>query len=729
MALLFFHNHQFEHAEFDNLGVDWVIHYQFEEVDTYQAVEVFQNLIHNLKAAQLQIQVRHGYGSSLLVCVRVPRDHLGRMIYESRVKDWLYGIVHELPVASDHAVAETPAEELRSVYHAVTWQRHLGGAGITPGIGQWKNIASAFPLHDQAANAELLRNMSRSLTLTDKDLDAIRALFGEKTAFYFAFIHSYSSFLVVPAVWGIICWSYFGPYSVNCAVVNCLWCIVFVEYWKIRETDLSLQWNVKGVGALKVNRPQYVWDKEIQDPITGETVRVFSMRKQLLRQLLLIPFATVAAVALGSLIVVTFALEVFISEVYVGPLKGYLEFLPTVLFSLSLPTITSKLTDIATQLTEYENYRTQDQYDLAQTAKTFVMNFITAFLPTLLTAFVYVPFGAKIIPYLDVFHVRGLHSSISTEFQVDTSRFQQEVIYLSVTGQVVSFGEEVILPYVKKVIWRKWRDYRLQKTQAGRPRRHSKMTDLLLIDSPSEAAFLTRIRNEAEADEYNVHEDTLEMCVQYGYLALFGVAWPLVPLLFLINNWLELRGDFFKLTLECQRPPPIRADSIGPSLQGLEFLTWLGTLSTASIVYLYRDGMKEVHMSSLLLVLFIAQQVYLAVRFAVRTGLQKLGSGTLRREAAKRYAVRKSYLEKFCARRTHGNGKPRVRFNDHVDVYSSSTDSSPTEALETKSATLHQETAYASEREEEFWEGQRWTAEEVGVKLIKALSGEEKKRD
>jgi hypothetical protein len=217
--------------------------------------------------------------------------------------------------------------------------------------------------------------------------------------------------------------------------------------------------------------------------------------------------------------------------------------------------------------------------------------------------------------------------------------------------------------------------------------------------------------------------------VQYGYLALFGTAWPLVPLLFLINNWLELRGDFFKLTLECQRPPPIRADSIGPSLQGLEFLTWLGTLSTASIVYLYRDGMKEVHMSSLLLVLFIAQQVYLAVRFAVCTGLQKLGSGTLRREAAKRYAVRKTYLEAFCARRTHGNGKPRVRFNDHVDVYSSSTDSSPTDPVETKSATLHKETAHASEWEAEFWEGQRWTAEEVGVKLIKALSGEEKKRE
>ncbi|RLL93764.1 hypothetical protein CFD26_100765 [Aspergillus turcosus] len=729
MPLLFFHNHQYDHAELDNLGVDWVIHYQFEGLDAPRAIEEFRELIHDLKAAQLQIQVRHGHGASLLVCVRVPRDHLGRMIYESRVKDWLYGIVHELPVGNDYADAETPAEELRSVYHAVTWQRHLGGAGITPRIGKWKNIASSFPLHDRAANAELLRKMSRSVTLTDEDLDVIRALFGEKTAFYFAFIHSYSLFLIVPAVWGVICWQYFGPYSIICAVVNCLWCIVFVEYWKIRETDLSLRWNVKGVEALKVNRPQYVWDKEVQDPITGETVRLFSMRKQLLRQLLLIPFATVATVALGSLIVVTFALEVFISEVYVGSLKGYLEFLPTVLLSLSLPTITSKLTDIATQLTEYENYRTQDRYDLAQTAKTFVMNFITAFLPTLLTAFVYVPFGAKIVPFLDVFRLRARYSSTSTEFQVDTSRFQQEVIYLSVTAQVLSFGEEVVLPYIKQVLWRKWRDYRLKKTQAGRPRRHSKMTDLLLIDSPEEAAFLTRIRNEAEEDQYNVHEDTLEMCVQYGYLALFGVAWPLVPLLFLINNWLELRGDFFKLTLECQRPPPIRADSIGPSLQGLEFLTWLGILSTASIVYLYRDGMKEVHMSSLLLVLFIAQQVYLAVRFAVRTGLQKLGSGTLSREAAKRYAVRKSYLETFCARTAHGNGKPRVRFNEHVDVYSSSRDSSPTDAVATKSAKLHKVIAYASEQEAEFWEGQRWTAEEVGVKLIKALSGEEAKTD
>lgn len=105
---------------------------------------------------------------------------------KNRVKDWLFAISHTLP-AGDEAgdedtivEGETPAEDLRSVYHALTWQKELGGAGITPGYGKWKHITAAFPLHNQTANGELLRKWSRSTGLTAKDLDIIRALFGEK---------------------------------------------------------------------------------------------------------------------------------------------------------------------------------------------------------------------------------------------------------------------------------------------------------------------------------------------------------------------------------------------------------------------------------------------------------------------------------------------------------------------------------------------------------------------
>ena len=513
----------------------------------------------------------------------------------------------------------------------------------------------------------------------------------------------------------------------------------------MRETDLSLRWGVKGVAVIKANRDQYVWDKEIRDPITGERKQVFSTRKQLLRQLLLLPFVSVAVLALGTLIVVTFALEMFISEVYDGPFKEYLQFLPTILFSLSLPTITSFLRAIATRLTDYENYRTEDEYELAQIQKTFVMNFITSFLPTILTAFVYVPFGDRVVPYLNWFHVAALHSSSpvktkkQTDIHIDANRLQQEVIYLSVTAQVLNFGEEIVLPYFKHYLWQIWRDYRMQRERAGRGRSHSVVTDMLFLDPPGEMDFLQRVRNEAEADRYSPYDDILEMCVQFGYLALFGAAWPLVPLGFFLNNWLEVRGDFFKLSQECQRPPAARSDTIGASLQGLEFLSWLGTLSSAAIIYLYRGPMKEVSLSKLLLTLFISEQVYLVTRVAVQAALTRLGSDAVRREEARRYVTRKSYLEtrtgrifpsspsapsptsKSTRKNNNNNNKLPVRFSEHVTVYSSS---------EEKEGQLRQSTNWepttvgisrrTSAKGNQFWSLQE-TAEDTanaGVKLI-----------
>ncbi|KAJ5513854.1 hypothetical protein N7463_003406 [Penicillium fimorum] len=722
----------------DNLGVDWVLQYEFGDIDQAQAITEFRTLINDLSEAGLRVQVRHGHGQALLVCIRVPRDHLGNLVHQSRIKDWLFGITHTLPDGDETVIADadTPSEEIRSVYHAVTWQKKIGGAGITPGFGKWENVTASFPLHDQDACAEMLRQWNRKTVLTASDLDAIRALFGEKVAFYYAFIHCYSLFLVVPAGLGILGWLYLGPYSIVYGTALCAWCIVFVEYWKVREADLSQRWDVKGVGRLKVNRKQYVWEKEVKDPISGQVKHVFPGWKQFIRQLLLVPFASVASVALGALIVASFASEVFISEVYDGPFKGYLEFVPTVLFSLSLPAITSFLTGIATRLTEYENYRTQDQYDLAQTQKSFVMNFITSFLPTILTAFVYVPFGKQIIPRLDFLRRTGIMAELVSgqkEFEVDTNRFQQEVIYLSMTAQVLSFGEEVVLPYLKHVLRQKWQNYQHRKQEYSRKRKYSTAADLFMVDPPDEAAFMTRLRSEAGAEEYHVEEDIMEMCVQFGYLALFGVAWPLVPLGFLLNNWLELRGDFFKLTLECQRPPPIRSDSIGPCLLGLDFLAWLGTLSTAAIVHVYRGPISEVRLSSLLLTLFVAEQVYLGMRFTASTALEKIFSDTIRRVEASEYAVRKNYLTASLARNSspssgsqgspNGRTRHRVRFNERVNVYGTNEkDPSSDEAPSPTKQEPGNDVLRGSDREAQFWSARSGDMADAGVKLIRALS-------
>lgn len=108
------------------------------------------------------------------------------------------------------------------------------------------------------------------------------------------------------------------------AIVNSLWCVTFIEYWRRQELDLGVRWGVKGVSAIHEKRREHQHEKEVRDPITGETVLIFPATKRLGRQLLQVPFALLASIALGTLIATCFGIEIFLSEIYDGPLKSVL---------------------------------------------------------------------------------------------------------------------------------------------------------------------------------------------------------------------------------------------------------------------------------------------------------------------------------------------------------------------------------------------------------------------
>lgn len=115
-----------------------------------------------------------------------------------------------------------------------------------------------------------------------------------------------------------------GYNSAVYAIVNGLWCVTFVEYWKRQEVDLGVRWDVKGVSAISQKRREFKHEREVKDPITGETMQVFPATTRLSRQLLQVPFALLASLVLGTLIATCFGIEIFLSEVYNGPLKSVL---------------------------------------------------------------------------------------------------------------------------------------------------------------------------------------------------------------------------------------------------------------------------------------------------------------------------------------------------------------------------------------------------------------------
>lgn len=213
---------------------------------------------------------------------------------------------------------------MRLVYLMITKPVNDGGAGITPGSGTWKYVDSVFPLHNHKFNKDWIQKWSRKYLLDQDDLDEIRGKFGEDVAFYFAFVQSYFRFLLFPSAAGFSAWLFLGQFSTLYALVSCLWSVVFFEYWKKKEVDLAVQWGVRGVSSIQHLRPQFQWEYEKGDPVTGETVKVYDPIKRVKTQLLQIPFALACILVLGSLVVACNSLEVFINEVYSGGGKMYL---------------------------------------------------------------------------------------------------------------------------------------------------------------------------------------------------------------------------------------------------------------------------------------------------------------------------------------------------------------------------------------------------------------------
>jgi hypothetical protein len=117
-----------------------------------------------------------------------------------------------------------------------------------------------------------------------------------------------------------------------------------------------------------------------------------------------------------------------------------------------------------------------------------------------------------------------------------------------------------------------------------------------------------------------------------------------------------------KIATNCQRPIPWRADSIGPWLNALGFLAWLGSITSAALVFLFNSTTKngraaaadgspwDIKGWALLLAILFAEHLYLLVQLVVRGVVRKLDSPGLQKERKERFAMRKRLLERMIQR-------------------------------------------------------------------------------
>ncbi|RMX65292.1 hypothetical protein DD238_006361 [Peronospora effusa] len=84
--------------------------------------------------------------------------------------------------------------------------------------------------------------------------------------------------------------------------------------------------------------------------------------------------------------------------------------------------------------------------------------------------------------------------------------------------------------------------------------------------------------------------DYLDACIQFSYVMMFTVVWPLLPLPAFFNNILEVRGDAFRLLFANRRPMPRRDTSIGEWATVLAYANIIGVTVVSAFVVVYHYG-------------------------------------------------------------------------------------------------------------------------------------------
>ncbi|KAG0251958.1 hypothetical protein BG011_007298 [Mortierella polycephala] len=646
-----------------------------------RTMDAYEDVLEKLTRVGLQYETRPGGKDTILIFILCPWSVLKREVASNSIHDWLTGVkvaetfeteqLLEPSKDRDNSLDNlTDSIRLRLIHELIIGLPREGGAGIYPDENEY--VESILPLHDPGFNKYWLTSWSTKWIVSQRDFSRIQDHFGEKVAYYFQFLEFYFFWLIFPSVLGILIHFIGSSFSVFYSVSVILWAVVFIESWKRRERELALWWGVSNIKRSEAKRFAFKGDTMVTDPITGEVVAHFSPWKRWARKIAGLPVIFAGALALSVLVTLLFGVEVFLEVYYGGYMKEILTYLPTIVYTLAMPYVEDTCNIVSRMLTDFENYETEGSYDYHLVQKVFIFKVLNSYLAILLTAYVYIPFGPRVIEFLQAY---GLpFATVAVEPRMLQDRLQAFMI----TNQAIGFFSETILPWITRSAMKGAVKIQKEVTEAllNDESEESEESDGPIRQDPEEVReFLRNVRAQADLPVYDVNDDYAEMAEQFGYISLFSVIWPLTGLCALINNWIELRSDAAKICFHTRRPLPSRTDTIGPWINNLEYLAWFSSLTNASILYLFKGvethsnassvsssssttatspasfvfsgAGSRLSLSTLLFCLLASEHAYLALRWGVQVVLKSIPTAAELAVRRKEYNVKRSWLTRL----------------------------------------------------------------------------------
>lgn len=444
-------------------------------------------------------------------------------------------------------------------------------------------VSAMYPLHD----TEALKLLSSKWYFSkDQPVEAIRLYFGEALALYFKFLDFYTVKLLIPlTLIGVLQMTLSTletlPFFCVCNVIAVT---VFLEMWRRRSNEAAFQWGTIGMTSLDEPRPNYHGTMMV-DTITGRLLPQFPRRTTYMRMYCVsLPIVLLCLFLAFLVMLASFHAEERLTQLAKDPESGVTSLTvmaPSVIYSILVYIVNLYYRQLATYLTEWENHRTQSQFERHRVIKLVAFEFVNTFMALFYIAFVY----------------------------QDMDMLRSQLATMLIILQLVNNVQEAVLPLLMRCMSKvpspprvpdsssvvssagsgdsrdasglRYRgSARSQELYPGVPEVLQGIAELEADDPRQQQALL-----EGAMDVYEgTYDDYLEVFIQFGYVFLFSAVYPQAALWALLNNLIESRVDAFKLCRLYQRPLARRVKDTGAWQRAFEAIGAMSIMTNCGLL-------------------------------------------------------------------------------------------------------------------------------------------------
>ncbi|XP_058276306.1 anoctamin-4 isoform X2 [Hirundo rustica] len=502
---------------------------------------------------------------------------------------------------------------------------------------------AAFPLHEgsyrsknsiKTHGAENHRHLlyecwaSWGVWYKYQPLDLVRRYFGEKIGLYFAWLGWYTGMLFPAAFIGLfvflygvttlnhcqvskevcqatdiimcpICDKYcpFMRLSDSCiyakvthlfdngatvffAVFMAVWATVFLEFWKRRRAVIAYDWDlIDWEEEEEEIRPQFeakYSKKERMNPISGKPEPYQAFADKCSRLIvsasgIFFMICVVIAAVFGIVIYRVVTVSTFAAFKW-ALIRNNSQVATTgtaVCINFCIIMLLNVLYEkVALFLTNLEQPRTESEWENSFTLKMFLFQFVNLNSSTFYIAFFLGRFTGHPGAYLRLIN-----------------RWRLEECHPS--GCLIDLCMQMGIIMVLKQTWNNFMELGYPLIQNWWTRR--KLRQEYGTQGKTSFPQWEKDYNLQPMNAYGLFDEYLEMILQFGFTTIFVAAFPLAPLLALLNNIIEIRLDAYKFVTQWRRPLASRAKDIGIWYGILEGIGILSVITNAFVIAVTSD--------------------------------------------------------------------------------------------------------------------------------------------